>query len=191
MKTTNNVQKAILKSLAVVVSFILISFTVNAQGFWESLLENSSFNEIALAMAESNTETNQAPAEADMDAFASLLEEEAEESLELEEWMTNETNFTSSFAIEEEIESPLEVEEWMKDESYFSATSMSFEVETEESLEIENWMLDSENFYTENEETKSNSQPKFITGENYYFEHMDDYELKLELWMTDNRIWNN
>ena len=56
MKTKNNVQKAILKSLAVIISSVLISFTVSAQGFWESILENNTFNEIALAMVESNSE---------------------------------------------------------------------------------------------------------------------------------------
>ena len=56
MKTTNNVQKAILRSGAVVISFVLISFTVSAQEFWKKLLTNSSFNEIALAMVETSNE---------------------------------------------------------------------------------------------------------------------------------------
>jgi hypothetical protein len=38
MKTKNNVQKTILRSAAVIVSFVLISFTVSAQDFWKRLL---------------------------------------------------------------------------------------------------------------------------------------------------------
>jgi hypothetical protein len=51
MKTKNNVQKAVLRSAAVVVSFVLISFTVSAQTFWKRLLENTGFSDIAIAMA--------------------------------------------------------------------------------------------------------------------------------------------
>ena len=186
MKTTNNVQKAILKSLAVVVSFVLISFTVSAQGFWESLLENNTFNEIALAMVEINSETNTTSAyvssSTNADAFASLLIEETEEALGLEDWMTNETNFSTTFTIEEEIESPMELEDWMKNESYFGGISISLEVETEEALEIENWMLETENFEV---------GKKCITGQNFIFVNIVDFELELESWMTDNKIWGN
>ena len=87
MKTKNNVQKTILRSIAVVVSFVLISITVSAQGFWKKLLENSSFNEIALAMVEtSNKEANTEPAAGDF--YYSILENETEPNLELEDWMS-------------------------------------------------------------------------------------------------------
>lgn len=116
MKTKNNVQKAILKSLAVVVSLVLISFTVSAQGFWESIMENTSFSEIAMAMVENNN-TNTAPADAksstDANALEATLEIEAEETLKLEEWMTNEANFIPFITIEEEVENPMELENWM------------------------------------------------------------------------------
>ncbi len=72
MKTKDNVQKAILKSMAVVFSIILISMTVNAQDFWKSILENVSFNEIALAMTESNVEASSATT--DVNSFAAYLE---------------------------------------------------------------------------------------------------------------------
>lgn len=153
MKTKNNVQKAILKSLAVIISFVLISLTISAQEFWESLLENNTFNGIALAMVETNPETNKALADVSSltstNAFASLLEVETEEVLKLEDWMTNETNFTASFTIEEAIESPMELKDWMIDETYFAAGSMNLELETGKAQEVENWMLETEKFEAE------------------------------------------
>ena len=94
MKTKNNVQKAILRSIAVVVSFVLISFTVSAQDFWKKLLENSSFNEIALAMVE--TSEGKADSESfSMPYYMGLLENETEPALKVEDWMKNE-NFSGS-----------------------------------------------------------------------------------------------
>jgi len=194
MKTKNNVQKAILKSLAVVVSFVLISFTVSAQDFWESLFENSTFSEIALAMAESNPETSQAfsdaASSANLNAFTSLLEEETEEDLDVEDWMTNEANFATSFLFEEEIESQIELENWMTDESNFNGTLMILEVETEDNLEVESWMLATENFEVENHTSKT-EQKKHITAETFIFENLEDSGLELEPWMLKNKVWKN
>jgi hypothetical protein len=189
MKTTNNVQKAILKSLAVVVSFVLISFTVSAQGFWTSILENTSFSEIALAMVETNSETNHSTT-ADAN-FADLLETEAEEALELEDWMVNEANFTSVFSIEEETENPLEMEDWMSNENYFTGTTLSLEIETEEALELENWMLEDRNFEPETLENKTIGEKRIIVGRDFIFVHIADEELGLESWMTNNKVWRN
>ena len=135
MKTKNNVQKAILRSVAVVVSFVLISFTVSAQDFWKKLIANSSFNEIALAMVGSSNET--ADLESTTENFnLTLLENEVEPALELEEWMSNESNFgVSGFQIMEGTENELDIEDWMLDECSFQ------EEETgEQPLELETWM---------------------------------------------------
>lgn len=180
MKTTNNVQKTILKSVAVVVSFVLISFTVSAQDFWISLLENSTFNEIALAMVESNSETNEVSTDAN--AFVALLDIETEDALELEDWMTNETNFSTTFSIEEEIESPLALEDWMTDNTYFPASSLSIEIETEAALEVESWMIDENNFAVKD---------NFNKVRNFALINESDSELELETWITDDKIWNN
>ena len=188
MKTTNNVQKAILKSLAVVVSFVLISFTVSAQGFWTSILENTSFNEIALAMVETSSETTTSGADAN---FAELLETEAEDALELEDWMVNEANFTTSFSIKEETESPLEMEDWMIDANYFTETTLSLEIETEEALEIEDWMIEDKNFEPETLDNETIGEKRIIVGRNFIFVHIADDELPLESWMTNNKVWRN
>lgn len=57
MKTKNKVQKAITKSLAVVISFVLISITANAHHFWKTVIENSSLNQIAMAMVHNSEAT--------------------------------------------------------------------------------------------------------------------------------------
>ena len=136
MKTKNNVQKAILRSGAVVVSFVLISFTVSAQDFWKRLLTNSSFNEIAIAMVETSgkTEASALPAKNKTEMF--IFQNEAEPVLQLEDWMTN-TNFFNNitFQTEEETENPLELENWMLDENYFNSTENE-----EHALELEGWM---------------------------------------------------
>ncbi len=139
MKTKNNVQKAILRSAAVVVSFVLISFTVSAQDFWKKLLENSSFNEIALAMVGISEEIETTEATTDRFNFV-LLEEESEQALEVEDWMIDD-NFlgVSVLEITEESDLDLEVEEWMLDENLFQVKENN-----ESNLELEDWMTSEE-----------------------------------------------
>jgi hypothetical protein len=135
MKTKNNVQKTILRSLAVVLSFVLISFTVNAQDFWKKLLENSSFNEIALAMVEKTDASSVSDSESDSFLLL-LLEDEYEPVLEMESWMNNDDYFgVETFQISEEIESQLELEDWMTNDNLFQA-----KVNEEKPLELEAWM---------------------------------------------------
>ena len=136
MKTKNNVQKAILRSVAVVVSFVLISFTVSAQDFWKKLLTNSSFNEIAIAMVETSgkSENSKLP----MSDFGGNFNtvEEYDPMLELENWMTNENYFNSViWNFNTEMESPLELENWMTDENRFNSAENG-----DQSLELEDWM---------------------------------------------------
>jgi hypothetical protein len=136
MKTKNNVQKAVLRSAAVVVSFVLISFTVSAQTFWKRLLENTGFSDIAMAMA--------APAEiedvegitAEADA-AYYFVNEVEPAMEVEAWMTDDSRFNATqFEYSEAIETGLELEYWMMNETFFQPV-----VEEEAALELEAWMV--------------------------------------------------
>ncbi len=86
MKTKNNVQKTVLRSAAVVVSFVLISFTVTAQDFWKAVLANSSFNEIALAMAETSKKSTAAAPVSNRSANY-IYENEYDGKLAVEDWM--------------------------------------------------------------------------------------------------------
>ena len=134
MKTKNNVQKAILRSAAVVVSFVLISFTVSAQDFWKRLLENSSFNEIALAMVETSNEMETTEPTESFDF--NLLEQESEQALNLEDWMMDNNFFgVSELEVNEVNEKDLEVEAWMLDESLFNV-----EKNNGNEMELESWM---------------------------------------------------
>jgi hypothetical protein len=180
MKTKNNVQKVILKSLAVVISLVLISFTVNAQNFWKTLLENNSFNEIAMIMVEtshaSNDNADATAGSTDANTFAAYMETETEETMELEDWMTNDNFFIpSGISMAEEAENPMELEGWMTSGNYFGTPSNSmFEVETEQPMELESWMTN-ENYFSSNTIT---------------FENETERPLNLESWMVDNMYWN-
>jgi len=139
MKTKNNVQKTVLRSAAVVVSFVLISFTVTAQDFWKTVLANSSFNEIALAMVETSKKPN-VPAPASKPNPATIIyENEYEANLEVEDWMTDNNYFEPTVIQQVEQESDLQVEEWMLNESLFNVAE-----ETDAQLIIEDWMTNNE-----------------------------------------------
>lgn len=132
MKTKNNVQKAILRTGAVIISFVLISLTVSAQDFWKKLLVNSSFNEIALAMTERPARTAGSAA-----GFSgtSLVAPEQENNLPLENWMFNEGNFQTNFSGKSAVEEALQVEDWMMNTDLFETVR-----ETEPALKVEDWM---------------------------------------------------
>jgi len=134
MKTKNNVQKTILRSVAVLTSFVLISLTVSAQDFWKKLLTHSSFNEIALAMVE-NTKSGNPGLPAD-DFNFNLPETEEESPLELEDWMYSNRNLLgNSFQFTVEPENEMQLEGWMLNDVLFEP-----EVADELPLELEDWM---------------------------------------------------
>ncbi len=143
MKTRNNVQKAVLRSGAVIVSFILISFTVSAQDFWKRLLTNSSFNEIAIAMVETSAKKEATDVSTKKSTGVFFFQNEAEPALELEDWMTNSYYFNQSSVLwgDAVVEEPQQLENWMLDENYFNVPE-----DKEQPLELENWMT-SENFW--------------------------------------------
>ncbi len=187
MKTKNNVQKAILKSAAVIVSLVLISFTVNAQNFWKSLLENETFSQIAMAMVADDLESNDASHDANHISDAALYAEysviEPEESLTLENWMTSETVFTAETDFEAETEVPMELENWMTNENLFNVPAPAFTAETETALEVENWMVD-EYVFDNVQETK-----ELLTA-NLLHENVQESTLELENWMVNKNVWN-
>ncbi len=197
MKTKNKVQQAILKSLTIVTSLVLISITINAQDYWKSQLGNYIFNESELAMVTNNNVA--IPVEHNANVFVSFVEQETEEALELENWMIDESYFTIDFSIEEEIEKPLDLENWITDEALFSTNSLYQEVETEEALELENWMTDESYFTTgfsiEEEIEKPLDLENWMTDEalfstNLSYQEVETEEpLELESWMVSEKTW--
>jgi hypothetical protein len=140
MKTKNNVQKTILRSVAVFISFVLISLTVTAQGYWKQLLTNNSFNQIAYALVENpskglpvnNPSNNTEGTIREFDYFT----EENETSLEIEPWMTNSRSFDFGYySINEVGESALTLENWMLENDFFKTKTNQ-----ESPIGIESWM---------------------------------------------------
>ena len=176
MKTKNNVQKAITKSMAVIISLVLISITVNAQEFWKTILTGDGFSHLAYAM----TETETMEAEADYNSWSAatadltaMINTEEESSLEVESWMEDSENFFHEMIRINESEEDLELESWMTNESVFAGMESSLEVETEESLELENWMTNDASFRIRTILVMDENEPM----------------LRLEGWMVDERIW--
>ena len=136
MKTKNNVQKTVLRTGAVIVSFVLISFTVAAQDFWKTLLTNSSFNQIALAMVETSRKPEVKTSETKTTTANYMYENVKDRQLVVEDWMINNVYFKP--VVFQETESKLKVEDWMKNENLFAVS-----IETESPLALENWMINS------------------------------------------------
>lgn len=137
MKTRNNVQKTILSTAAVIVSLVLISYTVTAQDFWKMVITNSSFSEIALAMADTHEKpkAHQVNAETWNEKLMPAVEEEPQ--LNVEEWMKETANFEDAQAfIEPATENSLKVEDWMMNEAHFGTG-----IEKEMPLMTEPWMF--------------------------------------------------
>jgi len=137
MKTKNNIQNAVLKSLAVIASFIVISLTVSAQDLWQSFTENETVREIALDNIKRDSESQPTSTTAkeltDVNSLEALFKTESEKTMELEEWMTNDNFFkveenptkkkaikTAIFVFEEMKDSKLEFEDWMFNPKYWS-----------------------------------------------------------------------
>ncbi|MCG6188257.1 hypothetical protein [Maribellus maritimus] len=141
MKTKNNVQKAILRSGAVIISFVLISFTVSAQEFWRKLLTHSSFNEIAIAMIETTDDKADVPVNSgEKSNFQFYAVQEFDNDLNLESWMTTDFYFNLvHFKNEAEVESVLELEDWMMNENFLTPEKID-----DEPMELEAWMISHE-----------------------------------------------
>ena len=137
MKTKNNVQKTILRFAAVVISLVLISFTVSAQEFWKKLIAGSSFNAIALAMVDHSKEEVHG-SDLTNTSYNLNLNEVTEEALLLEPWMLTEFYHDKSLLPSViETEDRLKMEDWMTNEKLFQVMN------SEEKLKLEEWMTSS------------------------------------------------
>jgi len=139
MKTKNNVQKTASRTAAVIVSLVLISFTVTAQDFWKKVLANSSFNQIALAVVDTRKDVD-LKENGTKDSSNPKVFPDSEQNLTVEDWMTDLNYFNAKpMVVEAETEAKLQIEPWMLNENVFSA-----QVETESPLTIEKWMTNEE-----------------------------------------------
>lgn len=130
MKTKNNIQKTVLKSLAVTAGSLIISLTVSAQDLRQSFNNNEPANEIALAILDDSNVSmmalNTTKEVTKVNSAETLFKAESENTMVLEDWMTNEDLFkaeenqtkkkiikTATFVFEEISDSKLEFEDWM------------------------------------------------------------------------------
>lgn len=158
MKTRNNntgtrkskMKVAFLKGGAIIISFILISFTVSAQGFWKQLLTESSLSNVAMIMV-GNTTTNSNATINNSSTFAATtgektyfnsLEMESDKPLNLEAWMTSDRFFSNfNYKVSHEVDPNLEIEDWMINNKYFKNVSVNVKAEKDKELKLESWMV--------------------------------------------------
>ena len=91
-----------------------------------------------------------------------------ETSLQLENWMTDETIWNTNSLFNLETEEILELENWMTSENAWNS-SFDFSLETEVGMELENWMTNEEVWNVE--------------------ETINEADLLLENWMVDSEVW--
>lgn len=141
---------AFLKGGAIVISFILISFTVSAQGFWRQLLTESSLSNVAMIMVGNSgshsTATVKSPATFENTiedkTLIKTMELESDKPLVLESWMTSDRFFNNfTFSIVTDKDKRLELEDWMIDNTYFETKSSYLKTEKDKELKLEEWMV--------------------------------------------------
>lgn len=136
MKTKNNVQKTMLRVAAVVFSFVLVSYTVSAQGFWKRFLESSSFGHLASVMVDTEAATPNA-SQANTDGLGIFFETAVEADLELEPWMMDETRFLQAASES----GPNDTLERAGAVPETNTGGLYGDLEPEAGLEIERWMV--------------------------------------------------
>jgi len=138
---------AFLKGGAIIVSFVLISFTVSAQDFWKHLLTESSLGNVAMIMVGKTGKTNQATAPSsytslsENETFAYTIGSESDKPLNLESWMTKTVYIAKPASlVNQETDENLELEEWMTNSKYFR-TKLQIVAEKDRELKLEDWMI--------------------------------------------------
>ncbi|RKD92082.1 hypothetical protein [Mangrovibacterium diazotrophicum] len=128
----------ILRIGALAASMVLFSFVLFGQDDWQKLLSYSSMGEMARIMVAENEKLDETPATTNTEIANFELNEESDQDLEIESWMTD-AGFFSSFNIEEAAEPELNLESWMNSDLYFQNYQVA---ENDCELEIESWMTD-------------------------------------------------
>lgn len=190
MKTTNNVQKAAIKSAAIIISLVLLHVNVHAQGIWKSTSSHPQIDNITLAMV-GNVHEVLSGMTGYWSSLNSLVNaEEKEEALELEGWMTSES-FFSSVLFENESEEALVVENWMLNGASFGSEMYST-VESEQELKIDSWMLDENHFQADADISQYDEvvhveplkkQKKVFRTKNFVYREVEESALQFEAWM--------
>ncbi|WP_372774805.1 hypothetical protein [Mangrovibacterium sp.] len=150
MKTRNNttgnnkqLSGVLLRAAAILVSVVLISFTVSAQNLWAELLNYHSLEKVASILVDASTEETATELPSKSATIAFNINEENELPLEVESWMSNDNYFGASNVFNQvSTDKSLEVEGWMSSDYYFGASNIFNEEAQDETLEIESWMTE-------------------------------------------------
>jgi hypothetical protein len=171
MKTINNTLKTKLAH-SIFFSGLFITGISSAAGSGSDVNENdsASFNSISSADREYTIENWMT----DESNFSSKYSfgTVAESTLYIESWMINEGNFDVMLLPETVADANLNIENWMTDENTFTINSIP-EPAPEKSMEIESWMTDGVNF-----DSNNNVSDQVMDG-----------ELMIEDWMLENHYW--
>lgn len=199
MKTQNNNQetnksrfsKSTLGASAVLFGAILISLSVNAQNLWKEFSNSATYGKMALVMDGQLKETENADAvfEAIHAEIANQLYRanevfitEAEETMEVESWMTEEANFAPAVNFNTvETEESLEIEDWMTIEEFFNSPEVMESAEP--ALDVESWMTDASLFNYADMETARYAEKIALEVET-------EEALAVEQWMTNENLFN-
>jgi len=137
----------LLRSGAVVIIVILLSFTVSAQGLWKQILTFNSYGRMAVLMVH-GSETGSwgekvesgsgNPARSGTVTFQ--IEPAFDEDPGIGAWITDDFYFGAySGLFEAERDKSPELEPWMTDDRYFTSR---FATDQDSALAIEVWMID-------------------------------------------------
>lgn len=213
MKTKNNIQKTVksqmrklvLRGSAVIVSLVLISWSVNAQDFWKHFFAENDFRSIALLLNEQSSEFEKVDAVADAiqteiqmsesnssEYFA--VDAETDKELEVEGWMTSKSLFTTDFQNTDESDKALKLEDWMINSISTTNAMNSIQTETDQSLHVENWMTNEANFSSSNNLTENDAElnlESWMVEDSIFTSSLTQQgePLRLEAWMADNKVW--
>jgi hypothetical protein len=192
-KSGIRIHHLISKSFLGILSFAFAGIALNAQNLNDSVAENKSQNETTWAMADNTVAISFKPNSVIL--FETNAASETEKALQIEDWMMDETHFSSVYRIETTKETPLVLENWMTNSSVFGLNTTFLEVETEESLQLENWMKD-ENTFSNPSFQFSEDKENALELENWmlnedFFANVSGIEkpLKIQNWMISELIW--
>ncbi len=131
----DNVQKTVLRAALIITSFVLISLTVSAQDFWKNQRLNSSSHEIALVLTNHSGETAERGKTRIYTTM--VLDAEKDETLMLEQWMTNQSLFGfPAGKLSSTAKIPFRLEEGIFNKNRMETTGCA-----EEPLLLKSWMI--------------------------------------------------
>ncbi|MDP3644860.1 MAG: hypothetical protein Q8S54_16965 [Bacteroidota bacterium] len=202
MKTTNNAQKTenglvkkvILRGSAVIISLVLISWSVGAQNFWDQVLTGYNYGKMAMTRIENSYQTNgsgENDIQFELETQANNLTETTFEAIEAELELQVEAYNAADFV---EAELAAETKNFMKSDSETIEVELTLQVEAynaadfveaELAAETESWMNSNvENTFGAIEaelalQVEVYDPAKFVEAE---------IALEIESWMTKKEI---